>query len=50
MNNKTPKQIVEYARANPHREEEVSSNCCGAEASQLSDSLCGSCLEHADFE
>ena len=49
MNNKTTKQIVEYARANPHTEEEVFSNCCGSEASKLSDSLCGSCLEHADF-
>jgi len=25
------------------------SNCCGAEASYLSDDLCGSCLDHADF-
>ena len=25
------------------------SNCCGAEASYLSDELCGSCLEHAVF-
>ena len=50
MNNKTPKQIVEYARANPHTEEEVFSNCCGSEPSKLSDSLCGNCLEHAEFE
>jgi len=39
MNNKTGKQV-----------EETFSNCCGAEASKLSDSLCGDCLEHADFE
>ena len=25
------------------------SNCCGAEASYLSDDLCGNCLEHAEF-
>jgi len=25
------------------------SNCCGAEASYLSDELCGECLEHAEF-
>ena len=25
------------------------SNCCGAEASYLSDDLCGDCLEHAEF-
>jgi len=25
------------------------SNCCGAEASYLSDDLCGQCLDHADF-
>ena len=25
------------------------SNCCGAEASYLSDELCGDCLEHAEF-
>ena len=25
------------------------SNCCGAEASYLSDELCGDCLEHAVF-
>ena len=25
------------------------SNCCGAEASYLSEELCGSCLEHAVF-
>jgi hypothetical protein len=25
------------------------SNCCGAEPSYLSDSLCGECLEHAEF-
>ena len=27
----------------------VYSNCCGAEASYLSDELCGDCLEHAVF-
>jgi hypothetical protein len=26
------------------------SNCCGAEPSYLSDSLCSQCLEHADFD
>jgi hypothetical protein len=26
------------------------SNCCGAEASYLSDEICGDCLEHAVFE
>ncbi len=25
------------------------SDCCGAEASYLSDELCGECLEHAEF-
>ena len=25
------------------------SNCCGAEPSYLNNSLCGQCLEHADF-
>jgi len=25
------------------------SNCCGAEASYLSDEICGDCLEHAEF-
>jgi hypothetical protein len=25
------------------------SNCCGAEASYLSDDLCGKCLDHAEF-
>ena len=25
------------------------SNCCGAEASYLSDELCGECLEHTCF-
>ena len=28
----------------------MSSNCCGAEPSYLSDELCGDCLEHAEFE
>lgn len=49
MNNKTPKQIVEYAWLNPHILEGVFSNCCGAESSYISDSLCSNCLEHADF-
>ena len=49
MNNKTPKQIVEHAWDNPHTVEELFSNCCGSEPSILSDSLCGRCLEHADF-
>ena len=26
------------------------SNCCGAEASYLSEELCGDCLEHAVFD
>lgn len=42
MNDKTPREIVEHA--------ELTSNCCGATPSNLSDSLCGQCLEHADFE
>ena len=25
------------------------SNCCGAEASYLSNEICGDCLEHAEF-
>ena len=25
------------------------SNCCDAEASYLSDEICGNCLEHAEF-
>ena len=25
------------------------SDCCGAEASYLSDEICGECLEHAEF-
>ncbi len=25
------------------------SNCCDAEASYLSDEICGDCLEHAEF-
>ena len=29
--------------------EEILSNCCGADPSYLSESLCGECLEHADF-
>ena len=27
----------------------MQSNCCGAEASYLSDEICGECLEHAEF-
>lgn len=30
-------------------DEEILSDCCGADPSYLSDSLCGECLEHADF-
>ena len=26
------------------------SNCCGAEPSYINDSLCGACLEHAEFD
>jgi len=26
------------------------SNCCGSEASYLSDELCGQCLEWAEFD
>ena len=26
------------------------SNCCGAEASYLSEELCGACLEWAEFD
>lgn len=29
--------------------EEILSNCCGSGPSYVSDSLCGQCLEHADF-
>ena len=25
------------------------SNCCGSEASYLSNEICGDCLEHAEF-
>lgn len=37
------KQFTNYKIKNMY------SNCCGAEASYLSDELCGSCLEHAVF-
>ena len=50
MNNKTPKEIVEYARANPHTVEVEVSNCCGSEPSYINDSLCSSCLEYSDFK
>lgn len=30
-------------------DEKILSDCCGADPSCLSDSLCGQCLEHADF-
>jgi len=30
-------------------DEEILSNCCGADPSYLNESLCGQCLEHADF-
>ena len=46
---KTVKQIIQNAKDNQNTVEEVFSNCCGAEASKLSDSLCGECLEHAEF-
>ena len=46
---KTVKQIIQYEIDNPHTVDEVFSNCCGSEASKLSDSLCGECLEHAEF-
>ena len=50
MNNKTPREIVEYAWLNPCTVEVEESNCCGAKPSYLNDSLCSNCLEHADFE
>jgi hypothetical protein len=28
----------------------MTSNCCGAEPSYLSDELCGDCLEWAEFD
>ena len=47
---KTPKQIVQYAIDNPHTEEHIGSNCCGASPSQLErQTLCSECLEHAEF-
>ena len=46
---KTPKQIVQYAIDNPHTEEHIGSDCCNAEPSKLSDSLCSECLEHTEF-
>ena len=27
----------------------MESNCCGAEASYLSDEICGACLEHCEM-
>jgi len=32
------------------RNSEHLSNCCGAPPSQISDELCGACLEWAEFE
>ena len=32
-----------------YKTEYMYSNCCGAEASYLSDEICGECLEHAEF-
>tara|TARA_B110000027_G_scaffold108947_1_gene116221 strand:- start:199 stop:345 length:147 start_codon:yes stop_codon:yes gene_type:complete len=46
---KTVKQIIQNAIDNPNTVEEVFSNCCGAEPSQLNDNLCSECLEHAEF-
>ena len=46
---KTPKQIIQHAIKNPHKEEYIGSDCCNAEPSQLSDNLCSECLEHAEF-
>jgi len=46
---KTSKQIVQYAIDNPHTEEHIGSDCCNAEPSQLSESLCSECLEHTEF-
>jgi hypothetical protein len=46
---KTPKQIIQHAIDNPHTGEYISSNCCNAEPSQLSNNLCNECLEHAEF-
>ena len=46
---KTVKQIIQNAINNPHTETQIGSNCCNAEPSQLSDSLCSECLEHTEF-
>ena len=43
------KQIVQNAIDNPHIEEHIGSDCCNAEPSQLNESLCSECLEHAEF-
>ena len=45
---KTPKEIVEYARANPSKELDISSECCGA-SQWLETDLCSECLEHTEF-
>jgi len=45
---KTPKQIIQYAIDNPHTEEYIGSNCCGA-SQLLETDLCSECLEHAEF-
>jgi len=46
---KTPKQIVQYAINNRHTEKQIVSDCCNAEPSQISESLCSECLEHTEF-
>jgi len=46
---KTVKQIIQYAIDNPHTDEHIGSDCCGAEPSQLNDNLCSECLEHTEF-
>jgi len=42
------KQIVQNAIENPHTEEYIGSNCCGA-SQWLETDLCSECLEHAEF-
>lgn len=48
LKRKTPKEIVEYARQNPHTELDISSECCGA-SQWLETDLCSECLEHTEF-
>jgi hypothetical protein len=45
---KTTKQIIQYAIDNPHTEEYIGSNCCGA-SQWIETDLCSECLEHAEF-